>query len=91
MGGAANTWTFHLRHDVKWHDGSAFTAASSDAVRGRVLDEGRVDEAAAAVRESIGTGPTVGRRIEGSRRALMPYFALLAVLPLGFVLLRRNL
>lgn len=20
------TWTFHLRHDVKWHDGTAFTA-----------------------------------------------------------------
>ena len=63
----------------------------SAAVHGRVLDEGRVDEAAAAVLESIGTGPTVGRRIEGNRRALMPYVALLAVLPLGFVLLRRNL
>ena len=70
---------------------SATLAAASAAVRGRVLDEGRVDEAAAAVRESIGTGPTVGRRIEGNRRALMPYVALLAVLPLGFVLLRRNL
>ncbi len=22
-----NTWTFHLRHDVQWHDGSPFTAA----------------------------------------------------------------
>lgn len=70
---------------------SAKLTAASTAVRGRVLDEGRVDEAAAAVRESIGIGPTVGRRIEGSRRALMPYLALLAVLPLGFVLLRRNL
>ena len=38
----------------------------------------QVDEAAAAVRESIGTGPTVDRRIEGNRRALMPYVALLA-------------
>ena len=23
---AANTYTFHLRHDVKWHDGKDFTA-----------------------------------------------------------------
>ncbi|HEY6112961.1 MAG TPA: hypothetical protein VIV37_02565 [Gaiellaceae bacterium] len=34
---------------------------------------------------------TVDRRIEGNRRALMPYVALLAILPLGFVLYRRNL
>ena len=60
-------------------------------VRGRVLDEGQVDEAAAAVLEALGTGPTVDRRIEGSSRALMPFVALLALLPLGFVLLRRNL
>jgi hypothetical protein len=39
----------------------------------------------------VGAGPTVDRRIEGSRRALMPFVALLSVLPLGFVLYRRNL
>ena len=48
----------------------------------------QVGEAAAAVREALAT---VDRRIEGNRRALMPYVALLAILPLGFVLYRRNL
>jgi hypothetical protein len=67
------------------------TAAAAALVRGRVLDEGRVAEAAAAVREALGTGPTIDRRIEGSRRALMPLVALLSILPLGFVLYRRNL
>ena len=49
---------------------------------------GQVGEAAAAVREALAT---VDRRIEGNRRALMPYVALLAIFPLGFVLYRRNL
>ena len=31
------------------------------------------------------------RRIEGNRQALMPYVAFLAIIPLGFVLYRRNL
>ena len=69
----------------------AMLAAAATAVRGRVLDEGHVSEAAAAVREALGKGPTVDRRIEGNRQALMPYVALLAVFPLGFVLYRRNL
>ena len=47
-------------------------------------------DVAAGVRNALGAGPTVERRIEGSRRALMPLVALLAVFPLGFVLLRRN-
>jgi hypothetical protein len=66
-------------------------AAAAAAVEGRVLDEGQVAEAAAAVRSALGTGPTSPRRIEGNRQALMPYVALLAILPLGFVLYRRNL
>ena len=66
-------------------------AATASLTRGRVLEEGQVGEAAAAVREALATGPTVDRRIEGNRRALMPYVALLAILPLGFVLYRRNL
>jgi hypothetical protein len=65
-------------------------AAAATAVRGRVLDEGDVSGAAAAVRAALGTGPTTPRRIEGNRQALMPYVALLAVFPLGFVLYRRN-
>ena len=68
------------------------TAAAAALVHGgHVLDEGRVAEAAAALREALGAGRAVDRRIEGSRRPLMPFVALLSVLPLGFVLYRRNL
>jgi von Willebrand factor type A domain len=66
-------------------------AAAAVAVEGRVLEEGQMAEVAAAVRSALGAGPTTPRRIEGNRRALMPYVALLAVIPLGFVLYRRNL
>jgi hypothetical protein len=66
-------------------------AAAAAAVRGRVVAEGEVSDAAAAARAALGTGPTTDRRIEGNRQALMPYVALLAVFPLGFVLYRRNL
>ena len=70
--------------------GSTLTAAVH-ATNGRMVEEGNVGDVAAAVREALGSGPTVNRRIEGSRRALMPFVALLAAIPLGFVLLRRNL
>ena len=48
-------------------------------------------ELAAAAEAYLGTGATRERVIEGERRALMPFVTLVAVLPLGFVLLRRNL
>lgn len=64
---------------------------AAEAVQGRVLGEGETAEAAAAVREAVGAGPTQERRIEGNRQALMPWVALVAVVPLGFVLYRRNL
>lgn len=66
-------------------------AAAAAAVDGTVLEEGQISEVAAAVRAALGTGPTTPRRIEGNRQALMPYVALLAIFPLGFVLYRRNL
>jgi hypothetical protein len=66
-------------------------AAAAAAVEGSVLEEGHVSEVATAVRTALGTGPTTPRRIEGNRQALMPYVALLAIIPLGFVLYRRNL
>jgi hypothetical protein len=69
----------------------ALLAAAASAVEGRVVEEGEVADVAAAVREAFGTGPTRERQIEGNRQALMPWVALLAVLPLGFVLYRRNL
>ena len=66
-------------------------ATAAQAVEGRVLEEGEVTEVAAAVRAALGDGPTTPRRIEGDRQALMPYVALLTIIPLGFVLYRRNL
>ncbi|MBD0338039.1 MAG: VWA domain-containing protein [Thermoleophilia bacterium] len=57
-------------------------------VEGRVL---AADELVAAAGEALGIGPTRQRIIEGERRALMPWVALAAFLPLGVVLLRRNL
>jgi hypothetical protein len=60
-------------------------------VGGRVLDESEAGEAAAAVDELIGEGETVDRQHEGGRLALMPFISALTILPLGFVLLRRNL
>ena len=69
----------------------ATLATAARLTRGRVLDEGELGEVASGVREALATGPTVERRIEGNRQALMPYVALLAIFPLGFVLYRRNL
>jgi hypothetical protein len=66
-------------------------AAAATAVDGRVLEEEDVSEAASAVRSALGPGPMTPRRIEGNREALMPYVALLTIIPLGFVLHRRNL
>jgi hypothetical protein len=72
-------------------DAGELLASAAAAVEGRVLDEGDVAGAAAAVRAAFGDGPTRPRRIEGNRQALMPYVALLTIVPLGFVLYRRNL
>lgn len=33
------TWTFHLRKDVKWHDGTQFTSADVKATYDRLLNE----------------------------------------------------
>ena len=64
---------------------------AADLVGGRVFEESDADDAAAAAAELLGNGPTRQRVIEGERRALMPYATMLALLPLGFVLIRRNL
>lgn len=62
-----------------------------DLTDGRVFAESDAGAAGAAARELLGDGPTRARALEGERRALMPYATMLALLPLGFVLLRRNL
>jgi hypothetical protein len=70
------------------------SAASLDraatAVGGRVFAEDDAAGIGAAVRELIGEGPTVSRRQETGRLGLMPFLTALALVPLAFVLLRRN-
>jgi hypothetical protein len=61
------------------------------AIGGRVLEEEEARSAASAIRELIGEGETVDRRHEGGRLALMPFITALAIVPLAFVLVRRNL
>jgi hypothetical protein len=60
-------------------------------VGGRVVAEDDAGELGAAARKVLGEGKTRQRELEGERRALMPYVTLAAALPLGFLLLRRNL
>jgi hypothetical protein len=60
-------------------------------VGGRVFSENESGEIAAAARAAVGEGKTRERELEGERIALMPYVTLAAILPLGFLLLRRNL
>ena len=60
-------------------------------VGGRVFGEGQARELTAAAEGVVGTGATRERTIEGERRALMPFITLAALIPLGFVLRRRNL
>ena len=69
----------------------ALLRRAADLVGGRVFEESDVDATADAATELLGEGPTRQRVIEGERRALMPYATMLALLPLGFVLIRRNL
>jgi hypothetical protein len=80
-----------LRPTTRRRKAAETLAAAATAVEGRVLEEGGVSGTAAAVRSAVGTGPTTPRRTEENRQALMPYVALLTIIPLGFVLYRRNL
>lgn len=59
-------------------------------IEGTLLDESDAGALASRVRSLVGTGPTVDEEVEGERLALMPYIALLTIVPLGFVLVRRN-
>ena len=70
---------------------SAGLARAAELVGGRVFAESEGAQTADAVAAAIGDGPTRARVLEGERRALMPYATMLALLPLTFVLLRRNL
>lgn len=70
---------------------AAALARAAEQVGGRVVGEADAAEAADIAAAQLGAGPTRERLLEGERRALMPYATMLALLPLGFVLLRRNL
>jgi von Willebrand factor type A domain len=59
-------------------------------VRGRVFSEHDAPQAVDAVREAIGSGSTVDVPHEAGRRPLMPWIALASLVPLAFVLVRRN-
>jgi hypothetical protein len=65
-------------------------AQVAQAVKGEVLAEAQAGEVPERVRELIGDGPTTDREHEGERRALMPWITLLTLLPLAYVLRRRN-
>lgn len=66
-------------------------ARVASLVDGRVVSEGDPDGLLRAVEDLVGSGPTVDRRHEGNRLALMPWITLAAFIPLGYVLRRRNL
>jgi von Willebrand factor type A domain len=62
----------------------------ADLIDARVISESEAGSLPDMVAEAVGTGPTTSREHEGRRRALMPWITLVAILPLGFVLRRRN-
>jgi von Willebrand factor type A domain len=85
-------YTAGVAEDAYQPPGGAAAALGQVAsqVDGRVFSEADEADVVAAAGEVLGTGPTRPRIIEGERRALMPWVALAALLPLGLVLLRRN-
>lgn len=69
----------------------AVLASLADATGGAVFGERQAAAAAKAVRDALGSGPTVRLGLEPHTRALGRFLALVALLPLGLVLWRRNL
>ena len=71
------------------------SAAAADAyasvVGGRAFDEDELDAAIAAARSMVGSGGTVTRAEIIDIRPLGPFVFLAALVPLSFLLLRRNL
>lgn len=71
-------------------DSAALLERIASAVGGRVYGEDDGGGVLGAARRALGSGPTEERRVEGQRLALMPYVTLIALVPLAFVLWRRN-
>jgi hypothetical protein len=61
------------------------------AGNGSVLSDGDASSVISAAKRFLGSGPETRLREQRTRTSLAPYLALAAVLPLSFVLLRRNL
>ena len=61
------------------------------AAGGSAFDEDELDDAIGAAQEVVGEGNTVSQTIRTDIDPLAPYVFLLALLPLGFLLYRRNL
>lgn len=57
---------------------------------GTVIDEGDTGALVSAARGILGTGPATKLREQRTRVSLAPFVALSALVPLGFVFLRRN-
>ena len=62
----------------------------AQSISSKVFEPGQVGQAAAAVRAVIGKGPTTARGRELNSFLLAPYVLLFAIVPLGFLLFRRN-
>lgn len=63
----------------------------AEAVGGRAFDEDELDDAIGAARSAVGEGPMVVTRSEQTDiDPLAPYVFLAGLLPLGFLLYRRN-
>ena len=56
----------------------------------RIFKPGQTEEAAAAIRRVIGTGPTATRGRELDSMLVTPYLLLVALVPLLFLLARGN-
>jgi hypothetical protein len=68
----------------------ASVARVAALVGGEAFTEHEASAAVERVRELVGEGETVRRERETGRLALMPFVTILALVPLGFVLARRN-
>ncbi len=70
---------------------TAALASLANATGGAVFGEHQTAAVASAVRNALGGGPTVKLGLQPHTTVLGRWLALLALLPLGFVLWRRNL
>jgi hypothetical protein len=70
---------------------TALLRSVAAAAGGAAFDESQVGAAARAVRADLGRGPTASIGENRGQTRLAPWFSLAAILPLSFVLWRRNL